>query len=235
MIVLAGLVVAAGGLVQGAAGFGLALVAVPLLALIDPAYVPVPGLVLALAHAAATLAREPGHADWRGVGWSTLGGVPGTVAGVAAVVILPPQTFAAVLAGLVLLSCALSVSPVPVRPVPSLLVAAGLVSGVSGTAAAISGPPMALLYQSEAGPRIRATMGAFFAVSTAVSLGALAAAGVVDGAGLWQGVLLVPFLLLGFVASNRVRHLLDRGWTRPAVLVISVASAVLLLARAVWG
>lgn len=235
MIVLAGLVVAAGALVQGAAGFGLALVAVPLLALIDPAYVPVPGLVLALAHAGATLVREPRHADWRGVGWSTLGGVPGTVAGVAAVVILPPQAFAAVLAGLVLLSCALSVSPVPVRPVPPLLVAAGLVSGVSGTAAAISGPPMALLYQSEPGPRIRATMGAFFAVSTAVSLVALAVGGVVDAPGLWRGVLLVPFLLLGFVASNRVRHLLDRGWTRPAVLAISVASAVLLLARAVWG
>lgn len=232
---LAGFVVALGALVQGSVGFGLALVATPLLALIDPSYVPVPVLMLVMLHAAASLLREGGHADRRGVGWAVLGRVPGAAVGVLAVVLLPPRAFAIAVAALVLLCCAISLAPLRVRPVPGLLVAAGLVGGVSGTAASIDGPPLALLYQEQDGPRIRATMGAFFVLGGMVSLAALAVGGVLDGATMLHGLVLVPFMAVGFLASNRARALLDRGWTRPAVLAVSAVSALVLLGRALWG
>src|SRR5918998_2326429 len=101
-IVLAGLAVALGALVQGAVGFGLALVAAPLLAIIDPALVPVPMLLLATAHALLMLRREHGDTDWTGVGWALLGRLPGIALGVLAVVLLPPRWFAVAVAVTVL-------------------------------------------------------------------------------------------------------------------------------------
>ncbi|MEQ3553571.1 TSUP family transporter [Pseudonocardia nematodicida] len=234
-LVLAGLVVGFGALVQGAVGFGMALLATPLLALIDPAWVPVPILVPAMVLAIASLLRERGHADWRGVGWAMLGRLPGTFAGVALVVLLSPRAFAAAV-GVVVLACvAVSLAPLRVRPTPPLLVTAGLVAGVSGTAAAIGGPPVALLYQSASGPRIRATLAAFFAAGTLLSLAGLGVGGAVTVDGLLHGLLLVPFLAAGFWLSGPARVLIDRGGTRPAVLGLSAAAALLLLGQAVLG
>lgn len=234
-LLLAGLAVALGALVQGTVGFGMALVATPLLALLDPAWVPVPVLVVAFVHASATLLRERGQADWAGVGWAMLGRVPGTAAGVVLVVLLPPRVFAATVAVIVLVCVAVSMAPVRVRPVPPLLVTAGVVAGVSGTAASIGGPPLAILYQREPGPRIRATLGAFFGLGTVLSLAGLGIGGAVRTESLGHGLLLVPFLVAGFLASGPARRLVDRGGTRPAVLVLAAAAATVLLGRAVLG
>ncbi|MGH8964098.1 MAG: sulfite exporter TauE/SafE family protein, partial [Actinomycetes bacterium] len=73
MIVAAGLVVALGALVQGAVGYGMALVAAPLLALVNPALVPVPLILLTSVHAVLAVIRDGRHADWPGIGWAMLG------------------------------------------------------------------------------------------------------------------------------------------------------------------
>jgi uncharacterized membrane protein YfcA len=231
VIVAAGLIVAFGALVQGTVGFGMSLVAAPLLALVDPGYVPVPLLVLALAHALLTLAREPGETDWRGVRWALLGRLPGTVLGALAVAALPYRGFATLIAVLVLACCAASLATLPYRPTSRALVTAGLFSGVSGTAAAIGGPPVALLYQRQPGPAVRGTLGAYFALGALMSFAALGVGGEIDG-GLLRGLALVPWMAVGFAASGPVRHLLDRGWTRPAVLAVSSTSALVLLVQA---
>ncbi len=88
VIIAAGLVVALGALVQGAVGYGMALVAAPLLTLLDPALVPVPLLLLATVHSVLAVIRDGRHADWLGIGWAMLGRLPGTVLGVLAVVAL---------------------------------------------------------------------------------------------------------------------------------------------------
>jgi uncharacterized membrane protein YfcA len=65
--------VAFGALMQGTVGFGLALVAAPLLVLLDPALVPVSLLLLlATAHALLMPRREHGDTDGRVSGgrWS---------------------------------------------------------------------------------------------------------------------------------------------------------------------
>jgi uncharacterized protein len=227
----AAVIVALGALVQGTVGFGMALVAAPLLALIDPAYVPVPLLVVALAHAGLTLAREPASTDWRGVGWALTGRLPGSVLGAAAVATLSYSGFATLVAVSVLACCALSLVRVPYTPTRPALVTAGIVSGVAGTAAAIGGPPLALLYQRRPGPEVRSTLGAYSAAGALLSLGALAVGGQVGG-GLLRGIALVPCMAVGFLASGPARPYVDRGWTRPAVLLVSAASAVALLLQA---
>jgi uncharacterized protein len=231
-IALAGLAVALGALVQGAVGFGLALVAAPFLAIIDPRLLPVPMLILATAHAMLALRREFRHADWTGVGWALLGRLPGIALGVLAVAMLPPRWFAVAVAIIVLTCVALSVVRWRPRPtVPALLVA-GIVSGAGGTASSIGGPPVALLYQDAHGPRIRATLGAYFAAGSLLSIAGLLVGGQVDADALRAAALLAPFMIVGFALSSPARRLLDRGWTRPAVLALAAGGALALLGQA---
>jgi uncharacterized membrane protein YfcA len=234
-IALAGLAVALGALVQGSIGFGLALVAAPMVAIIDPRLVPVPMLLLATGHAMLMLRREYRHADWTGVGWALLGRLPGIVIGVLAVALLPPRWFAVVVAVTVLTCVVLSVVRWRPRPTVPALLLAGVVSGAGGTASSIGGPPVALLYQDAKGPRVRATLGAYFAAGSLLSLAGLLVGGQVSGDSLRAAALMVPFMVAGFALSGPARRFLDRGWTRPAVLALAGAGALALLAQAALG
>lgn len=231
MILVAGLVVALGALVQGAVGYGMALVAAPLLALVDPALVPVPLVVLGAGHSVLAVLRDGRHAHWSGVGWAMLGRLPGTGLGVLAVVALSQQLFSLVIGVCVLAFVLLSLLTWQPRPRPGSLLLAGLASGAGGTAAGIGGPPIALLYQHTTGPRVRGTLGTYFVLGSVTSIAALAAAGQVTGATLVSAAELAPFLVAGFLLSGPARHVLDRGWTRHAVLIVAAASAGLLIGR----
>lgn len=232
---LAGTAVLAGALVQGSVGYGMNLIAAPLLALVDPLLVPVPLLVVALAHSGLTMAREHRHVDWRGVAFATVGRIPGTALGVLAVTLLPPRPFAAIVGFAVLVCVVLSVVSWTPRPSPRALLVAGVASGTFGTAASIGGPPLALLYQHSTGPRIRATLAASFALGSTLSLVALALAGEVDAARLTTVLRLLPFLLAGFLLSGPVRHVLHGGRMRVAVLAVASVSALALLTRSTVG
>jgi uncharacterized membrane protein YfcA len=233
MILAAGLVVAFGALVQGAVGYGMALVAAPLLALVDPSLVPVPLLLLTSVHAVLAVVRDGRRADWSGIGWAMLGRLPGTGLGVLAVVALSQRVFS-FLVGLSVLACVvLSLLTWRPRPRPSSLLLAGLASGAGGTAASIGGPPIALLYQDAEGPRVRGTIGGYFVLGSVTSIIALGAAGQVTGESLASAALLAPFILVGFALSGPAHRVLDNGWTRRAVLAVAAASAVLLIGRVV--
>jgi uncharacterized protein len=231
MLVAAGLVLVVGALVQGSVGYGMALVAAPLLAMVDPTLVPVPLILLTSVHAVLAVVRDWRHADWSGIGWAMLGRLPGTGLGVVAVVALPQRVFAALI-GLCVLACVvLSLLRWRPRLRPGSLVLAGLASGAGGTAASIGGPPIALLYQDAQGARVRGTIAGYFVLGSVTSIAALALAGQVTGESLTKTVLFVPFLLVGFALSGPARRVLDNGWTRPAVLAVAALSAVLLLGR----
>jgi hypothetical protein len=234
-IALAGLAIALGALVQGAVGFGLALVAAPLVAIIDPRLVPVPMLLLATAHAMLMLRREHRDADWAGVGWALLGRLPGIALGVVAVALLPPRWFGLAVAITVLVCVALSVVRWRPRPTVPALLLAGVVSGAGGTASAIGGPPVALLYQDAHGARVRATLGAYFAAGSLLSLAGLLVGGQFSGDALQAAAVMVPFMIAGFALSGPARRLLDHGWTRPAVLTLASAGALALLGQVALG
>jgi hypothetical protein len=233
MLIAAGLVLVVGALVQGSVGYGMALVAAPLLAILDPTLVPVPLILLTSVHAVLAVVRDWRHADWSGIGWAMMGRLPGTGLGVVAVVALPQRVFAALI-GLCVLACVvLSVLRWRPRPRPGSLMLAGFASGTGGTAASIGGPPIALLYQDAKGACVRGTIGGYFVLGSVTSIAALALAGQVTGESLTKTLLFAPFLVVGFALSGPARRVLDNGWTRPAVLAVAALSAVLLLGRAV--
>jgi uncharacterized membrane protein YfcA len=231
---LAGLVVTCGALIQGSAGLGMNLLAAPLLALLDPSLVPVPLLAATLLHSALTMYRELDEVDWRGTAFAVTGRVPGTVVGVLAVALLPARGFAITIGVLVLVCVLVSLLSWTPQPTSHALFAAGLVGGALGTSSAIGAPPVALLYQHFGGPKIRATLAAYMLFGTVLSLVALGLGGQIGGGQLQASAILLPFMIVGFGLSGPLRHLLDRGWMRPAVLGLAASSSALLVVTAMF-
>jgi hypothetical protein len=93
--------------IHGSVGFGLNLLAVPLLLLVDPALVPGPALAAGLVMAVLVAGRELGAVDPR-TPWAVVGLVPGTVAGVALLAVVPDDALGVALGALVLAAVVLS-------------------------------------------------------------------------------------------------------------------------------
>lgn len=231
-LVLAALAAAAGAVVQGAVGFGFALVAAPLWALIDPRLVPGPATVASVGFGLLNVRRtRGGYADWSGTRWAGVGLVPGTAAAGALLAVLTPRLVAAGVGVLVLVAVLVSIWGIEFRRTPGAMLAVGAVSGFMGTAATVGGPPIALAYQHEPGPVIRATLARFFLFAALLAIPALVAAGRLGPGELLAGLALLPGVAVGFVLSRRLHGPLDRGWARPAVLTIAALSAAGVLLR----
>ena len=233
-LLIAGMVLAFGALVQGIVGFGIAIVGVPIVAMVMPELVPAPLLLIAPVATMLSLIRERKHVDWRGVGWASLGRLPGGLVGVVIVDSLPQRQFFIVIGSGVLLFTVLSMITWKPRPTPGALATAGLVSGAFGTAMAIGAPPVALLYQHDQGARIRATLAAFLLVGAVMSASTLAIAGHLGGHDFALAGMLTPFILLGFALSGPARKFVDTR-IRYAVLAIAGVSALGLISRSLLG
>lgn len=112
---------------------------------------------------------------------------------------------------------------------------AGFVSGITGTASSIGGPPFALLYQHRPARQIRTTMAVYFLVGAVMSIIGLALAGAITREQVVLAAVMLPALLVGFVLSGPLRRRLDPDVVRPAVLLVSGVSAVVLIVRSLTG
>ena len=232
-LVLANLALLAGSVVQGAVGFGAMLVAIPLLLLIDADLVPGSALVASLPLAIIVLLRDRAHGRLRDIKWALIGKATGAPIGVAVLVAVPSDGLGVMLAVLLLAAVAATASRWHVRASDRNGFIAGTISGFSSTTVGIGGPPVAIVYQHHAGPVLRANMARFFLFGLAISLTSLTVGGQLGVDRILAGLTLVPGLLVGVGLSGRAAVALDRGWARPAVLLVCTASAVAVLLRSV--
>jgi uncharacterized membrane protein YfcA len=218
--------------VQGAAGFGLGLIAAPILLLLDPRWVPGPLMAAGVALTILVAYQEKSDIDMLGLRFAFIGRTIGTVVAALLLTALSARAFDMIFGSLVLLAVGLSMLGLKISPTPGHAVSAGLLSGFMGTISSIGGPPLALLYQREGGPRLRATLSALFVTGAVISVAALAMIGRFGVVELWLTAFLVPAALLGFVAAGWLRGMVDRAGVRPLVLALSAASATAVLIRA---
>ena len=231
MLVIAIMIVAAGSALQAATGMGMALFAAPLLALIDPAFVPGPVLCAVTALSAAVAWRERAAIDRRVLSVALLGLSAGCAIGAILFAVLIGRDLGRVFAALIVAAVILSVAGLRIRISRLALLIGGAASGILGTMAGVQGPPIALVLQHEAPNRLRATLCAFFASGGLVSLMALAAAGVFGLGKLGLGLELMPGVALGFAVAPVFARRIERRQARLAVLTISTLSALALLLR----
>lgn len=220
-----------GSCLQGSVGFGLGMLGGPVLALLDPALVPGPLLLLATALTCLIAAVERDRLDLHGAKWALTGRIPGTVAGALLVVWLPERWLALSLAAAVLAGTAAGALGWRPDPTPRAVAAAGAVSGLFGTATAVGGPPMAVVWQGEEARRRRATMSAFFLMGCLMSVAALGVTGSLTANTLHDATLLLPFVLAGYAASRLVNRRLDVTRLRALTLAVCGLGAALLAGR----
>jgi hypothetical protein len=111
------------------------------------------------------------------------------------------------------------------------VVLAGAASGVLGTATAIGGPPMALVWQRNTGARLRGTMSGFFLVGSVMSIAALAATGAIDARTMWGFTVLIPAAVTGYLLSRPMNKFLDPTRLRWLAIGVSSLGATVLIGR----
>jgi uncharacterized protein len=228
---LANLTIAAGAAAQAAIGMGLNLFAVPILALIDPAYVPGPVLFHSFLISVLASFRLRAEIDRRELGISVGGLLAGTTASAVALTQVSSQVLPRLFGALVLLAVAITAAGLRVRPTARGLLVASTLAGAMGTVAGVHGPPIALIYQNESPQRIRSALLPFFVFANGLSLVALVLIGMFGWQELWLSLVLLPGLVVGFGASPWLIRAMTPGAIRACILAISATSGLALLLK----
>ena len=233
IILLANGAVALGAAIQGSVGFGMNLIALPLLLALDDRLVPAPLLIAHL-----VLVSFLSTIEWRQIDRSILvpavvGAVPGTVLGMLALTLMSRDVFVlftvAVLVGGI---AAVAIrAKVPRTPVVTGIV--GAVCGLCGTTTSVNGPPLGMLMIGGSHlAAIRSTLAVFLWLSTVFSLVALYLGGRFTGSTLALAASLVPGTLAGLGISKIVlRALGHRIAPREVLLATSVLATAVFVVK----
>lgn len=223
-------VVAVGATVQGIVGFGLNLIAAPLVGIVEPRLVPSTMVVVAMPLYWSMARRERHAIDWPLIGWISVGRLPGIAVGAALVSRIPHDRLSVLVGAVVVAAAALSFAAPDVSTTPVTAMTAGLIAGAMDTTAAVGGPPLALLTQHRAAAEIRSTLAVAFPIGTVLSIAALAAAGKVEWWHLEMAVLLAPAVLGGAAIGAAIARRLGGASIRPAVLTLAALAGI----AAIW-
>ncbi|WP_327091581.1 sulfite exporter TauE/SafE family protein [Nonomuraea sp. NBC_01738] len=232
LLVSAGLAIFCGAVLQGATGIGLALIATPIIQLIEPTLMPGAMLIVAFGLAVLTTIQEARFADWHGLTWALAGRVVGTAASAWIIVLTAPKTLD-LINGLTIMAVTIMVALAPstLPRNPFTLVGSGMFAGVAGTTASLGGPLIALVYHRSPGPELRGSLGIFYTAGTLLSLGCLALVGGLRWIQIVGGLTLAPFMVAGFFASAKLRHHFDRKGVRGAILILAGTASIALVIR----
>lgn len=224
-------IMALGAALQGSVGFGQNLMAAPVVAVIEPDVIPGGLLVTAMAINLLVVFRERATFDLGEVTPAIVGRLPGVALGALAVTALSVDGLGVTLGALVLVAAVVNLSGLTIPVTTRTKAGAGLLSGFGATAVGIGGPPMAILYSRSEGQVLRSTLAGYFLVGTSISIAVLAVVGELGSRQVELGLQLVPGVIVGYLASSWFTPVLDRGYTRPVVLVVSTITAVVIIIR----
>ena len=173
----------------------MALVSVPLLALIDPGFVPGPFLLAGLLQVVIMAVQNRRGIVAHQV-WNMLKGVIiGTGLAFLVLNLLQGQTMGIVFGITILAAIMISCCGIPIPIVRPTLWSAGLLCGLMGTVSGVGGPPLIMLYQNEPGPKVRGNLGVIFLFGALFSMAALTRSGHFGQHEVVLGALLVPGII----------------------------------------
>lgn len=221
-----------GATIQGNVGIGFAVVAAPILLLVNPAFVPAPIVLAAMLLVMLMALREWRDVIVEDIRLAVFGRFLGTLPAAYAISAFPRSAYELLFAALVMLGVVLSALGWHIPPTRRNVVLTAIVSGFMSTVSSVGGPPMALLYQNEEGPRIRATISAIFTIGGFITLAGLWWVGRFRQVELVLGLMLMPGIVVGFTISRYTTARIDREHIKPAVLAISALSALVVMLRA---
>jgi uncharacterized membrane protein YfcA len=206
-LLIAMLLIFCGSFIQSATGFGLAVVAAPILIHLSPEFIPGPIIIVGLFLGIINSLKYRANISFVGLKHALLGRIPGTIAGAVLLFYINIAELSLLLGMTVLMAVVISLLPIKLEPTPRRLMIAGFLSGLFGASSSIGGPPMALLLQHQQANLIRANMAAFFVMSGIMSLLVQIPIGFMTLHHLSISLPLIPAGYLGYRAAH---HFMDR-------------------------
>ncbi|WP_375750048.1 sulfite exporter TauE/SafE family protein [Vibrio sp. HN007] len=218
-----------GSFVQSAIGFGLAIVAAPLLYPMAPEYVPGPICVAGFVVSVMNALKYRQDISVGGLKVAILWRIPGSIAGGLLLSIVSAKFLSLWLGALVLIALGISLLPFRLEPTSNRMAIAGLMSGLMGTSSGIGGPPMALLLQHQEANSLRGNLSAFFLFSSILSIVVLVVMGHFTMHHLYISLPLIPAVWLGYRLARLCVNRIPKEWIRIFALglcFISGSSAI---------
>jgi hypothetical protein len=228
-----GLLVMLGSLVQTAFGFGMAVVAAPVLVIVYPAALPGPLVAAALVQCILMASRNRRHIDMAPLSSAMVGRIPGSFLGAWLLTVFSPAGLSVFVGIAVLLAVFASLGRVNIRPGTHSMFWAGFLSGVFGTSTTVGGPPIALLLQHQAATHLRGNLAVFFIYGCLISLAMLALMGRFGAKELWLSLYLMPWTILGFYLCQRLPLYRYESLMRPAILGLCALSGLTAIGSAI--
>jgi uncharacterized membrane protein YfcA len=224
-------VIVVGAILQAATGMGTGILIVPLLALISLDLVPGPTVMASVALSLPMAWRGRRYIKYGELKPLMSGLLVGCAAGALGLASIPAERVGIAFAVAILITVAVTSVGIRLPFSHRSLVSVGVIAGVMGATSGVGAPPIALLYQHREGPELRPTLAFVYTASSAIILVFLAAVG---RFGQYEAILalwLMPGYMLGYLLAAPLARILDRGYSRLAVLTLSSVSAVALLIR----
>ena len=215
------LAVVAGAVAPASSGFGITLIAAPVLVAVEPAFLPLPMMIGGMTVGLRHLVRERSGIEWSYLSRCLVGMPIGVALGHLATGTLSESGLKVAVGALIVLAVVLvAVGWAPQRgrwtaPVCGLLVAFGT------RVAALPGPPFVILHHDRPPSMIRPNLSALNLVNLVVIVTIMATAGQVTAADLGRGALVAGSAAIGLVVAPPVRRWVDRRWFRPLVLSLA--------------
>jgi len=216
-------VVTLAAVLQSVSGIGLALVAAPLLVLLDSDFLPGPILTLGFCLSVLTSWRYRRTLHLGNTLLALYGRIPGSLAGLVLLVVASQSAISLGFGVLIIASVILSYRRVTVEASRNNLLVAGFFSGMMGTTTSVGGPPMALVYQNSDPDTVRAQLGFYFLIGTGLSIMLLAVSGNYSMRQLGLVIPLVPAVFLGFLMSIFWGDYLNRIHIKPLIAAVDLA------------
>lgn len=226
LLLLACLIILCASAVQTMFGFGLALIAVPLLMLIDPKMVPAPIVIIAAIQLSVTTYQYWHDINWQMLKLALIARIPGTLLAMFFISYFGELVIKLGIALAVLIAVVVSLCKIRAEPNQTNHIIAGFLCGITGTAAGIGGPPIALIYQHQQGDMIRANLSGFFLVGSIISLVAMSLVGYVSSSSYWYALAFLPCTLIGIVIGRQLKKYVKPHIMRTAILILCSLSSI---------
>lgn len=226
-------------IVQNSAGFGFALMCVPLMAIVvDTHDAVIISTILGLGSSTTQAWVGRAHTDRPIARRMTLAALAGMPLGFLVFVLVEERVLKIVVGVCVLVIVVLLARRIDLRHVgPRFDVGAGVISGVLATSVSTNGPPLVFALQARhVSPTVfRPTINTVFAVSAVVSLAGFVIAGKVTRDALVGVAVALPALAVGIWLGLRLRPHLEGERFRIVVLVLLAAAGTSAVVAAVSG
>ena len=231
---LGGLIlIAIGGTIGGALGFGGGIVIIPFLILINPDFVPVPIVLMTPVFTGLVAFREWRWVDLSVLKWISIGFVPALAVGSFTLIAASTETLGVVISLLLLVVIGMQIARPQLRHTTSTLVFGGVLGGFMANTVGIPTVGLALAMSGFDGPKLRSTLNTCAAVLTMISIAVLVSANQVGRSDLVAAAVLTPAGTAGFFLSGPIRHVVDRRGITQMVYAAAAIGALNLLVRSV--